>query len=244
MYWLRPLVLLLTCHGARMATKRIIAIRHSTTECNEALASAPWGSASFKDPLLWDTKLSPTGISRALGVHERLKQKKICDLRNVEVVLSSPLSRALHTADILFGGAESEILPLGVPKVAVPLLRERLYLSSDVGKPRSELERLFPKWKFDHLPHDDNPWWYTRPHSVVEKEWRPPGEYPIPGEPEQEFHARIGELKDFIRQRPEESICIVAHWGLLRGLFGINAANCEIFDLTTDSFLDKIPSDC
>jgi len=242
MYWLRCLVLLYV--SSTMAAKRIIAIRHSTTECNEALASKPWGSASFKDPLLWDTKLSPTGISRALGVHERLKQKKICDLGNVEVVFSSPLSRALNTADILFGEAESGILPVGVPKVAEPLLRERLYLSSDVGKPRSELERQFPKWKFDHLSPDDKPWWYTSPPGSVEKEWRPLGEYPIPGEPEQVFHERIGELKEFIRHRPEKCICVVAHWGLLRGLFGINAANCEVFDLTTDSFLDKIPSDC
>ena len=46
-----------------------------------------------------------------------------------ELLVSSPLSRALHTADLAFQDAD-------VPRLVLPLARERLWLSSDVGQPR------------------------------------------------------------------------------------------------------------
>jgi broad specificity phosphatase PhoE len=46
-----------------------------------------------------------------------------------ELIVSSPLSRALHTADLAFPASE-------VPRMMLPLARERLWLSSDVGQPR------------------------------------------------------------------------------------------------------------
>ena len=46
-----------------------------------------------------------------------------------ELLVSSPLSRALHTADLAFQDAD-------IPRLVLPLARERLWLSSDVGQPR------------------------------------------------------------------------------------------------------------
>ena len=43
--------------------------------------------------------------------------------------MSSPLARALHTADLAFPASK-------VPRIMLPIARERLYLSSDVGQPR------------------------------------------------------------------------------------------------------------
>ena len=40
------------------SNKELILLRHGVTEMNEYLAKNPWGSPGFKDPSLWDTKLS------------------------------------------------------------------------------------------------------------------------------------------------------------------------------------------
>jgi broad specificity phosphatase PhoE len=121
-------------------------------------------------------------------------------------------------------------------------MRERLYLASDVGKPRSGLESSFPSWSFDHVP--DSPWWYT-PESVGSyKEWRPAGEYPVAGEPKDQFISRLGDIKSWLLARQERNIVVVAHWGVIRGLFGIDAANCAIRVMEPKDFLDVVPHDC
>ena len=231
---------------AAAATKRIIAIRHSTTECNEALSLLPWGSPNFKDPMLYDTKLSAAGITKAEAVHQQLKARHLnVDFSSVQLVCTSPLSRAIHTADILL---KDGVLPHHVPRLAQPLLRERLYLSSDVGKARSILQQRHASWDFSLLPCDDAPWWYLPPppsllHPAA-PEWRPAGTYTCPGEPQDVFRERISELKRWLLARPEEEIVIVAHWGLLRGLFGLNAENCGIHILSGNDFLPTPPLDC
>lgn len=222
-------------------SKRIIAIRHSTTECNEVLSLLPWGSADFKDPNLWDTRLSKSGLALAESVHQKLKQRRLrVDFSKVELVCSSPLTRALDTAEIML---RDGVLPDNVPRLAQPLLRERLYLASDVGQPKSALTANYAAWNFALL--DDAPWWYTQPpEAPVVPDWRPKGTYACPGEPQAVFHDRISELKQWLLARPEQEIVIVAHWGLLKGLFGISAENCGIHELSSADFLPEPPLDC
>jgi broad specificity phosphatase PhoE len=57
-----------------------------------------------------------------------------------QVVLCSPLTRALQTCRVAFGGRQP-----AVPVRVHPLLRERLLLSSEVGRRREELEAEFPE---------------------------------------------------------------------------------------------------
>ena len=45
--------------------KTVILVRHGKTEMNEYLASNHWADEKFKDPLLYDTKLSKAGIAGA-----------------------------------------------------------------------------------------------------------------------------------------------------------------------------------
>lgn len=74
-----------------------------------------------------------------------------------QVVVVSPLTRALQTADTIFAG-------LSVPRLVHPLVAERLYLSSDVGHPRTQLEQEFPHYEFGELPHGPGlaaAWWHT-----------------------------------------------------------------------------------
>lgn len=226
--------------------KRFICIRHSTTQCNEALANKPWGTPGFEDPCLWDTVLSERGERLARDVENQLKLGRGgvgVDFSTVQLVVSSPLTRALQTSEILFGS--NGLLPTNVRRVALPLLRERLYLASDVGKPRSQVAAAFQNWDFDLLPSCDSPWWYTpTAGDPVHHEWRPQGKYPTPGEPRAAFAARLSDLKSWLLSREETDIVLVSHWGVLRGLFGIDARNCEVRTMSPADFLDSPPLDC
>ena len=83
---------------------------------------------------------------------------------NVDLFVSSPLTRALSTTEYVFRDTfhfESST----IPKIVLPLAAERVYLSSDVGRNRHVLMQEFPKWDFSMLSlQNDLPWWYTNIH--------------------------------------------------------------------------------
>mmetsp|Transcript_31229 Transcript_31229/g.68864 ORF Transcript_31229/g.68864 Transcript_31229/m.68864 type:complete len:285 (-) Transcript_31229:977-1831(-) len=142
--------------------KRIIFIRHGTTEMNERMKEVPWFSPKFVDAGLWDTRLSEKGAAQAKEVHQCLidSGESTYKLSTVEALIASPLTRTLQTAELIFG----QLLP-GIPRISQPLLRERVYLSSEVGRPKSVLEREYPQWDLSALP--DTPWWYTHPDAAL-----------------------------------------------------------------------------
>ena len=71
---------------------------------------------------------------------------------------------------------------------------------------------------FGHLP-DDEPWWWH-------------GETGDPKavhyEPDHAFDGRMDALRDWLLARPERSIGVVAHWGVLLSLTGAEFENCEL----------------
>jgi len=85
----------------------------------------------------------------------------------LQVVVVSPLTRALQTADLVFGG-------LPWPHVVQPLAAERLYLSSDVGRHRELLEQDFPHHDFSYLPLGQElqsaAWWHVGDMALREAE--------------------------------------------------------------------------
>lgn len=213
--------------------KRIIFIRHGITEMNEKLLELPWYSKKFVDAGLYDTKLSSKGIIATKEIHQQLinNGETIYKLSDVKLLLVSPLTRALQTAEILFYD-KKPLLSSNVPKISIPLLRERLYLSSEVGKYRDELEIHYPTWDFTSLTYKKK-WWYSYKDSITVdslpyKEWRPEGKYCIEGEPRDIFLSRMFELKEYIISRSEDCIVIVTHWAVLKALTGLEFKNCEI----------------
>ncbi|KAJ1413068.1 histidine phosphatase superfamily [Ochromonadaceae sp. CCMP2298] len=204
--------------------KRIIFIRHGTTEMNERMKEVPWFSPKFVDAGLWDTRLSEKGAAQAKEVHQCLidSGESTYKLSTVEALIASPLTRTLQTAELIFG----QLLP-GIPRISQPLLRERVYLSSEVGRPKSVLEREYPQWDLSALP--DTPCVDSVDAYV---EWRPPGLYCVEGEPLSVFVHRMRELKAWLGQRPEDCIAVVAHWGVIKALTGYEAGNCEIVERT------------
>jgi broad specificity phosphatase PhoE len=146
-------------------TKKFIFVRHGVTEMNEKLETMPWFSENFVDAELWDTRLSARGIREAIEAHHNISNSyaTALGLNDVEVVLASPLTRALQTAELLFHHHHT-LLPEGITKISHPLLTERLYLSSEVGRPGHVLSNEFPAWDFSAVS-SDQPWWYTHPAS-------------------------------------------------------------------------------
>ena len=143
---------------AGTGTKVLHLMRHGQTAMNVYLSHNPYGSPGFEDPLMWvqhtltgplytdmcitrqlrlkghphvcsfDTSLTDVGVEQA----QKAKGKANGLRPTPELLVVSPLSRALHTADLAFPPSTVDC-----PRIMHPLARERLYLSSDVGLPRS-----------------------------------------------------------------------------------------------------------
>lgn len=76
--------------------KRIYMIRHGQSEAQAAQKN---GRDRKKDPTLLDCDLTERGRSEALGIPKLFSEE---ELESVQLVLSSPLTRALHTSVLGF----------------------------------------------------------------------------------------------------------------------------------------------
>jgi len=214
--------------------KRIVFVRHGVTEMNEFLGGSHYGSPGFKDPGFWDTCLTARGIAQAEALNRQLL-KQAASWRTdeeIDLIVCSPLSRALHTASLAFAGEHLQ----EVPRVVNADIRERMWLSSDVGTPCSELSSTWSGkgWDFQEL---DATWWYTD-DKWRETEWRRKGEYLHAGEPEDPFRQRLQRFKQWLIARPERRIAVVAHWGTIYGLTGKSLENCEALEIKLSDFKD------
>jgi len=220
-------------------TKRIILIRHGCTFANEFLArpGTRWGDPTFYDcKSLTDAKLSPRGVQQALGLRQRLSETPDFDIGEVDLIVVSPLTRAIHTLQLGFGIDDqgNNVSTNCIPIIAQPLARERLYLCSDIGETVSSLRRSYP-WinfstEFGGKKADDSPWWYVH-NDEKYHEWRPYGEgqtYQCEGEPENDFNKRMVALYDWLDNKTEKNIVLVCHWGVLQWLTGKDYDNCEV----------------
>lgn len=252
--------------------KRIIFIRHGCSYMNEYIANdgVKFGRPGFTDifspedheQYYQDSPLSPTGEAQAKDLADHVgKVLKESDnniqtksLNELELIAVSPLTRAIQTAELALlphiwekdQNFCSSIQQTRVPVVALPLAAERLYLISDIGKSRSELQRKFGYFVdfnegFMQQGQDnlDDPWWF----SFSEKqhgnyvEWRPIGEgqeYFCRGEPEDIFYQRMADLYQWLDERPETTIAVVGHFGTFEFLLKqdenhvVKFANCEM----------------
>ena len=245
---------------------KVTFVRHGVTEMNEHLSLNPWGSRGFKDAGFWDTQLSTAGKRACCSLNGKLlgqseiggsissAYRELLNSKSISLV-SSPLTRTLQTSELVFKNVKVASYSTN------PLLRERLYLSSDRGRLKSELIKDFPysscgiSWDFSLLP-DDAKWWYeTEANGICPYvEWRPAGEYLCDGELESVFKNRMKDLLQWIRYRVTESsvattgevrgedgeaLVLVTHWGVIRALTGRSFENCEAGSFHIDELLDE-----
>ena len=188
-----------------MTSKIILCIRHGQSTFN-AFAAESGG-----DPLHFDAPLSKLGEEQVRAAREKLRDVE------VDVVIASPLTRALQTAAGLFADHPSSPLIL-----VEPLHRERVENSCDVGRSPSILAREFPMLALDHL---SEVWWHHDGN---------PDDRGICVEPVEAVARRAEEFRHLLSQRPERMIAVVGHGTFFYNLTGKMLANCEVTQFTLD----------
>ena len=181
-----------------MPTKSVLCIRHGESTFN---AAAP---AAGVDPLHFDAPLSETGHAQVRAARTKLRDFP------AELVITSPLTRALQTATGLFADHPSR-----PPIVVSALHRERVENSCDVGKSPAMLATDFPSLTLAHLA---DVWW----HAEGEPDARG-----ICVEPIESVASRVEAFKAFLASRPERFIAVVGHGTFFFHLTGRFLANCE-----------------
>ena len=185
-----------------MSRKSIICIRHGESTFNAAWRVNP------VDPLHYDAPLSELGRSQVAQARSAVARYP------VEVVLASPLTRALQTAHGLFDGHPN------APRIeVVPLLRERVENSCDIGRAPSAVAAEFPSIDFSGL-HDA--WWHRD---------GTPDARGVCVEPVEVVQRRAAQVRDHVLARPERVIALVGHGTFFFYLTGKVMANCEIAPL-------------
>lgn len=185
-------------------------IRHGESEFNRRWA------ATGRDPLIRDAPLSALGhaqIEATIPLAQALRP---------DVVLTSPLSRAVQTALGLFG--------VTAPILVDPVHAERISNTDDVGSSPRELASRFPDLDFSSL---DDPWWPVGPLDDLG----------VPVESDESFLARVDRFIRALQKRPEERVVVVGHGGFFGALCGRRLDNCEVarLDLGNLANLARIP---
>jgi glucosyl-3-phosphoglycerate phosphatase len=185
-----------------MSSKRIHFIRHAQSEHNARFEAADDELAVRHDPCLRDAPLTVLGKGQA-----RALQEEVAALREIELVVVSPLTRAVQTTLAAFADHPA-------PRIVHDLPREHLQSFCDIGRPPAALIRDFPTLAFDHLA---DPWWHVGEN----------GGGPFAPEPEDVLAARVVGFADWLSARPEAEIAVVGHGGFLRHMTGHAFGNAE-----------------
>lgn len=152
----------------------IFLIRHGQSTHNAA-----W-EATGVDPLHMDAPLSDLGRQQVMAARD------LASRLDVELVVVSPLTRAIETAIGLFGDS--------VPMLVTALHREKLSNGCDVGRGPASLASAFPALDFNHLP---DCWWYDHPE-------RDPRGFAL--EPLEHFRARVDSFRQWLLAQPQRRI--------------------------------------
>ncbi len=258
--------------------KRIVFIRHGRTHMNDFINGIHYGQPGFTDIFpdteeykekYYDSPLGPTGWNQVHELNRRLQRLVQGDgdalaelslssenasfLQELDLIVTSPLTRALQTMD---KGLHPSVVSRDIPVVAIPQAAERIYLISDLGKTRHELRKAYSYVDFDsgfpsHLGEKDI-WHYvpTEEEQATYVEWRPNGEgqaYACLGEPEDHFERRMQELFQWLDSRSERTIALVCHAGVILWFLGEVVDNCDVrivdFDGLNPKRLYEVPEE-
>jgi len=170
-------------------------IRHGQATHNPRAEAAKDRGCSFEEFFDWmrkddslDSPLTELGRKQAETVNSNFGSM----LRNVDLVVSSPLSRALETADLA--------VPFPANRVCYEQMREiNGVLENAKRRDSHQLIRLFPRWDFDNIPPNDETW----------------------DEAELESRMSCAErgyqgFRWIFDKRKEQSVALVAHGGILK----------------------------
>mmetsp|Transcript_17397 Transcript_17397/g.29170 ORF Transcript_17397/g.29170 Transcript_17397/m.29170 type:complete len:293 (-) Transcript_17397:147-1025(-) len=196
-------------------TKKVHFIRHAEGYHN--VASRETGSNDcLSDMALWDARLTPAGIEQCKKLRVELANRPSQgrSFTHFDLVVVSPLTRTLETANHIFGPPRKPGVPsflserfentdLPRPKFLVrEECRERWGLyTCDGRRPISENIKEFPDFDFSEVEHDKDEF------------------YTSEREPSDHTMSRGIQFLEWLNKRPEKCIAVVTHSSFLRHLF-------------------------
>ena len=193
----------------------IYAIRHAQSTYNKwsfKRIYTPW-LWTVSDPMIYDAPLSPAGIEQANELKLSLNELS----EKIELVICSPLSRAIHTMQIA--------LPdIKCPVIITPLIRERCDKTCDIGIPLSQLRERYTEYEFLHFNSEH--WWHCDQSAPFE----------LLKETPESLRNRQRELIEFLKTRSEKVVVMVTHGQFIKKLIGrrLQIKNCGVKKLSLD----------
>ena len=142
-----------------------------------------YGVNIFYNPYYLDTKLVEEGHKQS----KDLKNSKI--LNNIDLVLTSSLSRCLQTTYNIFSEKN-------IPIIALDILKEYPQGLQTCNR-RSDIDiliPLYPQIDFSNIIHNEDILWNEKKEETID-----------------ELNKRIKTFKNFLKNRSEKNIAIVGH---------------------------------
>ena len=185
-----------------MTAKTIHFIRHAQSAHNARVLEVTNEDSVRMDPALRDAPLTALGQAQATAL-----RSDIAGLPEIELVVTSPLTRAIQTTLAGFDGHPA-------PRLVEQLHREHQDSFCDIGRAPAALAADFPTLRFDHL---DDPWWHEDPDHDA----------PFVRETLDALQQRVSAFADWLSDRPERVIAVVGHGTFLRTLTDVGFANAQ-----------------
>lgn len=198
----------------------LYAIRHAQSTYNKWSAKriyTPW-LWPVSDPLIYDAPLSEKGLLQASKL-----QSSIAPLSSrIELIICSPLTRAIHTMQILFPNPQC-------PVIITPLARERGDKCCDIGTPLSQLQEKYPQYQYCHFENDF--WWnceQSKPFEFLK-------------ESKSSLKLRQKQLIEFLKNREEKVVVLVSHGQFIKSLIGrrMQIKNCGVKQLDLEEIANR-----
>jgi len=176
-------------------TKQIYLIRHAQSEANVA-----FDLDSPKN--YYDARITSLGKGQALNAKQKLKNI------DFDLLVCSPLTRTLQTFSLIF--------PKPIDNtIILPLARECLEHSCDVGRQPNILKKEFPHLNFINLEK----FWWNNNIKI--------GEKTIKKETTYDLNLRVSKFISWIEKRKEKKIAVVSHGTFIMSIINRFLDNCE-----------------
>lgn len=168
-------------------------VRHGQSEFNAVFKKGD------NDPMIFDAPLTELGRQQALKARENIQGL------GIRHVITSPFTRAIQTALLIF---QDE-----VPIEVMDGHHELLLHSCDVGRSPNVLSKDFPGLEFSHLSET---WWHHEKGRDISPE------------PEETFKERISRFVHRLDNIVDRPLAVIGHGNAFKEIIGRKLENCEI----------------
>ena len=158
-----------------------------------------------------DARLTPAGEEQCAALRAATTALR------PELIVASPLTRALQTATLCFGPQLTQLEASGVPLVALEDIRETCNYACDGRRPISQIAAEFPRVDFGGCPDDEDSLW-----ARYEAQYGNQMSY---GKHRESAHLHSISLRSrrafsWLGARPEKEIVLVSHCSFLHTILG------------------------